>query len=208
MYRTDLHSDCLLKARSQICDTVIFYFCSWFISVYELNQDQYGSSSETHCQSSTHVCLLTHGQTFWIFLVLMKKSCSVQNGFFTLCTDGKGEVTNHVILLTLASVNNNYYMHWTSLLLFFKASTSHQYQTPINKALTTSALETEQASLALQFYQVNFLGSFLAKSGWPFTHNWFCEVLRLVLSTGISHTLERTKRAKTHFHSFVLLPET
>lgn len=185
----------------------LIYFCLRIKPRY-LGEIQYGSSSETHCQSSTHVCLLTHGQTFWIFLVLMKKSCSVQNGFFTLCTDGKGKVTNHIILLTLASVNNNYSMHWTSLLLFFKASTSHQYQTPINKALTTSALETEQASLALQIHQVNFLGSFLAKSGWPFTHNWFCEVHWLVLSTGISHTLERTKQAKTHFHSFVLVRET
>lgn len=162
----------------------------------------------TASQAHMYALILTHGQTFWIFLVLMKKSCSVQNGFFTLCTDGKGKVTNHVILLTLASVNNNYSMHWTSLLLFFKASTSHQYQTPINKALTTSALETEQASLALQNHQVNFLCSFLAKSDWPFTHNWFCEVHRLVLSIGISHTLERTRRAKTHFHSFVLVRET
>lgn len=104
----------------------LIYFCLRIKPRY-LGEIQYGSSSETHCQSSTHVCLhvLTHGQTFWIFLVLMKKSCSVQNGFFTLCTDGNGEVTNHVILLTLASVNNDYYMHWTSLLLFFKASTSH-----------------------------------------------------------------------------------
>lgn len=67
--------------------------------------------------------------------------------------EGKG-LHAVMLMLTLASINYN--MHWTSLLLFFKASASCQYQACINKALRTSALEIEQTSLAYKFIKKIF----------------------------------------------------